>query len=64
MLGKFTSHLWRDLFMCDTVKIRRCNVEKFKVAILHLNSDWNHCSGDAGNIVKVLQGLCQPKRKN
>ncbi len=40
--------------MCDTVHIRRyyklfdedesgsSQIEKFKVAILHLNRDWNH----------------------
>ncbi len=39
-----TSHWWRDLFMCNTVHIRSYPIEKFKVAILHLNRDWNHWS--------------------
>ena len=34
---------WRDLFMSNTVH-RRYNVKShWKVAILHLNRDWNHC---------------------
>ncbi len=28
--------------MCNTVHIMLNPVEKFKVAILHLNRDWNH----------------------
>ena len=45
--------------MCDTVHIRRCNVkshvEKFKVAILHLNKEGNHCFYQEGD--RLLVGV-------
>ncbi len=32
-------------------------IETFKVAILHLNRDWNHLTAAAGVLICLLRGL-------